>query len=97
MIISDILFKNVYGTTSKKYDPKVGTLVCSDTSVRFHLSHSIQAGRLTLRYLEMPQYSGTQHQRVSPERKDGHLGLYQSGQISSGHQLHLRCRGKIAH
>ncbi|KAF7555558.1 hypothetical protein G7Z17_g2061 [Cylindrodendrum hubeiense] len=32
MIISDIVFKNMWGVTSKKYDPKVGTLVCSDAS-----------------------------------------------------------------
>ncbi|KAH8908026.1 polygalacturonase [Coniochaeta sp. PMI_546] len=29
MTISDVVFKNMWGTTSKKYDPKVGTLVCS--------------------------------------------------------------------
>ncbi|GKZ37827.1 hypothetical protein AbraIFM66950_009616 [Aspergillus brasiliensis] len=28
--ISDVVFKNVYGITSTKYDPEVGTLVCSD-------------------------------------------------------------------
>ncbi|KAJ4129727.1 hypothetical protein NW754_004010 [Fusarium falciforme] len=44
MIISDILFKNVYGTTSKKYDPKVGTLVCSDTSK----CHNIQAHNISV-------------------------------------------------
>ncbi|KAM0449466.1 hypothetical protein ACHAO4_007484 [Trichoderma viride] len=27
--ISDVLFKNMWGTTSSKYDPKVGTLTCS--------------------------------------------------------------------
>ncbi|KAH7137034.1 pectin lyase fold/virulence factor [Dactylonectria estremocensis] len=32
IIISDIVFKNMWGTTSKKYDPQVGTLVCSDSS-----------------------------------------------------------------
>ncbi|TRX93433.1 hypothetical protein FHL15_005708 [Xylaria flabelliformis] len=31
--IEDILFKDFYGTTSKKHDPQVGTLVCSDPSV----------------------------------------------------------------
>ncbi|KAI0479844.1 glycoside hydrolase family 28 protein [Xylaria cf. heliscus] len=31
--IEDILFKDFYGTTSKKHDPRVGTLVCSDPSV----------------------------------------------------------------
>ncbi|EXK80458.1 murein transglycosylase [Fusarium oxysporum f. sp. raphani 54005] len=30
MFISDVVFKNMWGTTSKRYDPKVGTLVCSD-------------------------------------------------------------------
>jgi len=29
MTIMDVYFKNMWGTTSKKYDPKVGTLVCS--------------------------------------------------------------------
>lgn len=33
MILSDITFKNFWGTTSKKNDPQVGTLVCSDPSV----------------------------------------------------------------
>jgi len=33
MIISDIYFKNMWGTTSKKNDPKVGTLVCSSPAV----------------------------------------------------------------
>ncbi|GFF57893.1 probable exopolygalacturonase X [Aspergillus udagawae] len=32
MTISNIVFKNIRGTTSKRYDPKVGTLVCSDAS-----------------------------------------------------------------
>lgn len=31
MTISDVVFKNMWGTTSKKYDPKVGTLTCSST------------------------------------------------------------------
>ncbi|RKU40542.1 hypothetical protein DL546_002195 [Coniochaeta pulveracea] len=29
MTIEDVTFKNMWGTTSKKYDPKVATLVCS--------------------------------------------------------------------
>lgn len=33
MTISDVVFKNFKGTTSKKYNPKVGTLVCSSPSV----------------------------------------------------------------
>ncbi len=33
MMIQDIVFKNLYGTTSKKHDPKVGTLVCSSKAV----------------------------------------------------------------
>ena len=33
MTISDVIFKNFYGTTSKKYDPKVGTLICSSPEV----------------------------------------------------------------
>ncbi|KAG6000334.1 hypothetical protein E4U21_005564 [Claviceps maximensis] len=32
MILSDITFKNFYGTTSKKNAPEVGTIVCSDAS-----------------------------------------------------------------
>ncbi|PTB62097.1 glycoside hydrolase family 28 protein [Trichoderma citrinoviride] len=31
MTISDVVFKNMWGTTSKKYDPEVGTLTCSST------------------------------------------------------------------
>ncbi|KAK1238531.1 hypothetical protein MKX07_006677 [Trichoderma sp. CBMAI-0711] len=31
MTISNVVFKNMWGTTSKKYDPKVGTLTCSST------------------------------------------------------------------
>ncbi|KAL7952127.1 glycoside hydrolase family 28 protein [Trichoderma barbatum] len=31
MTISDVIFKNMWGATSKKYDPKVGTLTCSST------------------------------------------------------------------
>ncbi|KAJ8119921.1 hypothetical protein ONZ43_g3237 [Nemania bipapillata] len=33
LVIEDILFKDFYGTTSKRHDPHVGTLVCSDPSV----------------------------------------------------------------
>lgn len=40
MVISDIVLKNMWGTTSKRYDPKVGTLVCSDASVSSHAFHS---------------------------------------------------------
>ncbi|KAL7807139.1 glycoside hydrolase family 28 protein [Trichoderma aethiopicum] len=29
MTISNVVFKNIWGTTSKKYDPEVGTLICS--------------------------------------------------------------------
>ncbi|KAI1170456.1 glycoside hydrolase family 28 protein [Nemania sp. FL0916] len=33
LVIEDILFKDFYGVTSKKHDPEVGSLVCSDPSV----------------------------------------------------------------
>lgn len=33
MTISDVVFKNFYGTSSKKYDPKAGTLICSAPDV----------------------------------------------------------------
>jgi hypothetical protein len=33
MIIEDILFENFDGVASKKYDPIVGTLVCSSPDV----------------------------------------------------------------
>jgi galacturan 1,4-alpha-galacturonidase len=33
LTISDITVKNFHGTTSKKYDPLVGYLVCSSPSV----------------------------------------------------------------
>lgn len=33
MKISDVYFIDFWGTTSKKYDPKVGTLVCSSEEV----------------------------------------------------------------
>lgn len=33
MIISEIYFIDMWGTTSKKYDPKVGTMVCSGPEV----------------------------------------------------------------
>ncbi|KAF6813986.1 polygalacturonase [Colletotrichum plurivorum] len=33
LIIEDILFKDFTGTTSKKNDPRVGSLICSDPSV----------------------------------------------------------------
>lgn len=33
MTIEDVTFKNMWGTTSKKYDPKVATLVCSSPDV----------------------------------------------------------------
>ncbi|KAG5929735.1 hypothetical protein E4U53_002374 [Claviceps sorghi] len=39
MLLSDITFKNMSGTTSAKNDPQVGTLVCSDPSK----CHNIQA------------------------------------------------------
>lgn len=35
MTISDIYFKNFDGTASKKYDPRVGSLVCSSPSVSY--------------------------------------------------------------
>lgn len=34
MTISDVLFKNMWGTTSEANDPRVGTLICSSTEVR---------------------------------------------------------------
>ena len=34
MIISDVVFKNFWGVTSKKNDPKVATIVCSSPGVR---------------------------------------------------------------
>lgn len=40
MVISDIVFKNMWGVASKKYDPKVGTLVCSDASVSCYVDSS---------------------------------------------------------
>lgn len=53
MTISDIYFIDMWGTTSSKYDPKVGTLVCSSPEVSFpthptillinHSSHSAAA------------------------------------------------------
>lgn len=36
MTISDVLFKNMWGTTSSKYDPKVGTLTCSSPEVSYY-------------------------------------------------------------
>lgn len=33
MTISNVVFKNIWGTTSKKYDPEVGTLICSSREV----------------------------------------------------------------
>lgn len=33
MNITDVLFKNFWGTTSKKYDPIVGSLICSSPQV----------------------------------------------------------------
>ncbi|KAG5939101.1 hypothetical protein E4U59_003315 [Claviceps monticola] len=44
MILSDITFKNFWGTTSKKNDPQVGTLVCSDPS----RCHNIQAQNINV-------------------------------------------------
>ncbi|KAH8661997.1 polygalacturonase [Xylariales sp. PMI_506] len=37
MTISDVWFKDFWGTTSKKYDPKVGTLVCSSPEQCFNI------------------------------------------------------------
>ncbi|UKZ50459.1 hypothetical protein TrVGV298_004722 [Trichoderma virens] len=36
--ISDVIFKNMWGTTSTKYDPKVGTLTCSSTEKCLNIS-----------------------------------------------------------
>ncbi|GKT52944.1 exopolygalacturonase [Colletotrichum tofieldiae] len=33
LVIEDIVFKDFTGTTSKKNDPRVGSLICSDPSV----------------------------------------------------------------
>lgn len=35
MVIEDVHFKNFFGTTSKRYDPTVGQLVCSGPGVCF--------------------------------------------------------------
>lgn len=43
MIIEDVVFKNFWGTTSKKGDPVVGSLICSDDQVS---SSSRQASSL---------------------------------------------------
>lgn len=37
MTISDVHFKNIKGTTSGKYDPLVGTIVCSSPNVSWIL------------------------------------------------------------
>jgi hypothetical protein len=64
MIIEDIVFKNMWGTTSKKYDPKVGTLVCSDKSVSFGSFGAFQVVMTSnlcffFFFLEMHQYPGS--------------------------------------
>ena len=33
LVIKDVVFKNFNGITSKKYDPYVGTIVCSSPDV----------------------------------------------------------------
>lgn len=40
MTMSDVLFKNFKGTTSEKFDPRVGQLICSAPEV-CHVAHSI--------------------------------------------------------
>ncbi|KAL3439799.1 putative exopolygalacturonase A [Aspergillus insuetus] len=42
--ISDVTFKNIWGTTTKKYDPRVGSLVCSSPDV----CHDIHATNIHL-------------------------------------------------
>ncbi|KAL3464881.1 putative exopolygalacturonase A [Aspergillus heterothallicus] len=42
--ISDVTFKNIQGTTTKKYDPRVGSLVCSSPNV----CHNIYASDIDL-------------------------------------------------
>ncbi|KAG5996538.1 hypothetical protein E4U43_002833 [Claviceps pusilla] len=44
IVLSDITFKNIYGTTSKQHDPLVGTIRCSHPS----RCHNIQAHNVTL-------------------------------------------------
>ncbi len=40
MTISDVVFKNFWGVTSKKNDPKIATIVCSSPGVRTVLKSS---------------------------------------------------------
>ncbi|KAF3923214.1 Exopolygalacturonase [Dactylellina cionopaga] len=44
LVIQNVVFKNMWGTASKKYDPKVGTLVCSSPDV----CHNIYAKNITV-------------------------------------------------
>ena len=44
VILTDVLFKNFYGTTSKKLDPVVGSLICSSEGVS--ISPTCRAGPL---------------------------------------------------
>jgi hypothetical protein len=39
LTIEDITMKNFWGTVSKKYDPRAGTLVCSAPNVRLRIPH----------------------------------------------------------
>ncbi|KAJ6258564.1 Exopolygalacturonase [Drechslerella dactyloides] len=44
LVIQDVVFKNMAGVASKKYDPKVGTLICSSPTV----CHNIAAYNISV-------------------------------------------------
>lgn len=50
MILEDVLFKDFEGTTSKKFDPKVGEMICSAPGVSFMLTCDLQRPCLWLTF-----------------------------------------------
>jgi hypothetical protein len=88
MLIEDIVFNDFTGT-SKKYDPTVGTLVCSNQTVRRPPFSEVEANRdLT----GMSEYCGHEHQYHESKWKGSSMDLQECGQEYSCYKLYLKGR-----
>jgi hypothetical protein len=86
MLIEDIIFHDFTGT-SKKYDPTVGTLVCSNQTVRRPPFSEVEANRdLT----GMSEHCGHEHQYHESKWEGSSMDLQECGQEYSCYKLCLK-------
>lgn len=77
MLIEDILFEDFTGT-SKKYDPIVGTLVCSSTAVSYlPLTPDQRSSRLMK--VGLSKYRGGKYNHYQSEWEDSRVDLHERG------------------